>query len=50
MDKEIRDHQDSQNAPLKQVLSFSLAVGNKQSFFKGQNLSFSALTACMGFL
>lgn len=29
---------------------FSLAVGNKQSFFQGQNWSFSALTVATGFL
>lgn len=47
MDKEGLDHQGS---VLKQSLCFSLAVGNKQKLFQGQNWSFSALTMGIGFL
>lgn len=49
MDEEGQDHYESQNGLLKHLL-FSVAVGNKQSFFQGLNLSFSVLTAGMGFL
>lgn len=50
MDKEGQDHDESQNGLLKHLLYFSVAVGNKQSFFQGLNLSFSVLTVGMGFL